>query len=102
MEMEKLYGVGITNRYSCFIDNEDADPAEVKDTDKDREAKKKGKGTSTAAAEKENRGKEITSSSSGQPGKELPPPAKAQKQSTCRLSILKFSFRFFLNLIVLT
>jgi len=89
--MDKLYGVGITNRYSCFIDNEDADPAEVKDTDKDREAKKKGKGNNTTAAEKENRGKEITSSSSGQPGKELPA-AKAQKQSITSIHSSKFPF----------
>lgn len=44
MEMEKLYGVGITNRYSCFIDNEDADPAEAKDsstTEKDKDPKKR-------------------------------------------------------------
>jgi len=45
--MHKLYGVGITNRYSCFIDNEDLDPLEqLKISEADRETKKKAKETS--------------------------------------------------------
>ena len=51
--MESSYGIGITNRYSCFLDNED-DPVEaLKATEVDKESKKKGK-----IAEKENRGKD--------------------------------------------
>ena len=51
--MENAYGIGITNRYSCFLDNED-DPVEaLKATEADKETKKKGK-----IAEKENRGKD--------------------------------------------
>jgi len=50
--MESQYGIGITNRYALFLNNED-DPVEVlKTADPDKD-KKKGK-----IAEKENRGKE--------------------------------------------
>jgi len=43
--MENAYGIGITNRYSCFLDNED-DPVEtLKATEVDKEAKKKETGS---------------------------------------------------------
>jgi len=46
--MENAYGIGITNRYSCFLDNED-DPVEaLKANEVDKEAKKKETGSGTA------------------------------------------------------
>ena len=109
IEMENKYGVGITNRYSCFIDNEDLDPLEqLKLAEHEKEIKKKGKTSSTTAAEKENRGKETTSSGSSVPQeKETPPapPSVAQQKSipwnfnylprSCLGFLLFFIFFFF-------
>lgn len=54
--MENLYGIGVTNRYALFLED-DADPLEVlKVQEKEKESKKKSK-----IAEKENKTKpEIT------------------------------------------
>ncbi|XP_075218702.1 uncharacterized protein LOC142323226 isoform X2 [Lycorma delicatula] len=50
--MENAYGIGVTNRYQLFLDNED-DPLEVlKVQEQEKEAKKK-----TKLSEKENKGK---------------------------------------------
>lgn len=50
--MENAYGIGVTNRYQLFLDNEE-DPLEVlKEQEQEREAKKK-----TKLSEKENKGK---------------------------------------------
>lgn len=50
--MENSYGIGITNRYALFLDD-DADPLEVlKVREQEKELKKK-----TKSAEKENKGK---------------------------------------------
>lgn len=50
--MENSYGIGVTNRYALFLD-EDADPLEVlKVQEQEKELKKKSK-----VAEKENKGK---------------------------------------------
>lgn len=51
--MENLYGIGITNRYQLFL-NEDEDPLEVlKVQEQEKELKKK-----TKLSEKENKGKQ--------------------------------------------
>lgn len=50
--MENTYGIGVTNRYALFLDD-DADPLEVlKVQEQEKELKKKSK-----VAEKENKGK---------------------------------------------
>lgn len=50
--MENSYGIGVTNRYALFLDD-DADPLEVlKVQEQEKELKKK-----TKVAEKENKGK---------------------------------------------
>lgn len=50
--MENAYGIGVTNRYQLFLDNEE-DPLEVlKVQEQEKEAKKK-----TKLSEKENKGK---------------------------------------------
>lgn len=50
--MENSYGIGITNRYSCFLYSDD-DTEEIRPQEEEKEKKKKGKST-----EKENRTKE--------------------------------------------
>lgn len=51
--MENIYGIGITNRYQLFL-NEDEDPLEVlKVQEQEKELKKKSK-----LSEKENKGKQ--------------------------------------------
>jgi len=53
--MESSYGIGVTNRYALFFDNED-DPLDVlKIHEQEKEAKKKSK-----VSEKENKGKQET------------------------------------------
>lgn len=52
--MENSYGIGVTNRYALFLDDEAIDPLEaLKLKEQEKELKKK-----TKVAEKENKGKQ--------------------------------------------
>lgn len=75
--MENSYGIGITNRYALFLDD-DADPLEVlKVREQEKELKKK-----TKIAEKENKGKTETTAKGKVANSQRKPIKETQNQKT--------------------